>query len=263
MEALLAVLGEGDAKLMAKARETHAQWHKHVEASGKRGETVPARQTRWQDHEVRSAWKLLNTFAVADLARPLQTDDSHAMADEQIIDGSAPIAVMVHVLTRYEQAFVRTSGEIAGVLSRADLEQPIGRMWLFGIVTLVEVDFGRRIRARWPEESWAALLSPGRLDKARELQEERARRVQQADLLDCLQLADKGAILIQDPDVLSDWGFRSKQSAKTALQDLQSLRNHLAHSQAIVEHHWHQIAGLSRRLDDWMLEQGEAIDLPR
>jgi hypothetical protein len=170
---------------------------------------------------------------------------------------------MVHVLTRDEQAFVRTSGEIAGVLSRADLEQPIGRMWLFGIVTLVEVDFGRRIRARWPEESWAALLSPGRLDKARELQEERARRVQQADLLDCLQLADKGAILIQDPDVLSDWGFRSKQSAKTALQDLQSLRNHLAHSQAIVEHHWHQIAGLSRRLDDWMLEQGEAIDLPR
>ena len=108
------------------------------------------------------------------------------------------------------------------------------------------------------------LLSPARLDKARELQQERARRGQEAILLDCLQLADKGTILIQDADVLRDWGFGSRQSAKTALADLQSLRNHLAHSQAIVAHHWHQIAGLSRRLDDWMLEQGEAIvDLPR
>src|SRR5262249_4830911 len=153
----------------------------------------------------------------------------------------------------------KTSDGITGMLSRADLEQPIGRMWLFGIVMLVEFDFIRRIRARWPDDSWTALLSPGRLDKARELQAERARRGQAADLLDCLQLADKGAILIQDPDVLKDWGYRSKQSAKAALQDIQSLRNHLAHSQAIVERHWHQIAGLSRRLDDWMLEQGEAI----
>jgi hypothetical protein len=151
-----------------------------------------------------------------------------------------------------------------GVLSRADLEKPIGRMWLFGIVTLVEFDFIRRIRARWPDQSWAALLSPGRLDKARQLQEERARRGQPADLLDCLQLADKGSILIHDPAVLRDWGYSSKQSAKAALQDIQSLRNHLAHSQDIVAHHWHQIAGLSRRLDDWMLENaGPIVDLPR
>jgi hypothetical protein len=171
---------------------------------------------------------------------------------------------MVQVLTRYEHAFVRRSDEIAGVLSRADLEKPIGRMWLFGIVTLVEFDFVRRIRARWPDQSWMDLLSPGRRDKARELQQERARRGDQADLLDCLQLADKGTILIQDPDVLRDWGFASKQSAKATLQDLQSLRNHLAHSQAIVDRHWQQIAGLTRRLDDWMLEQGAAIaGLPR
>jgi hypothetical protein len=171
---------------------------------------------------------------------------------------------MVHVLTRYEQAFVRTADQLVGVLSRADLEKPIGRMWLFGIVTLVEFDFIRRIRARWPDQSWTALVSAGRLDKARELQEERRRRGHHADLLDCLQLADKGSILIQDPEVLRDWGYRSKQSAKAALQDIQSLRNHLAHSQAIVAHHWHQIAGLSRRLDDWMVENaGPIVDLPR
>ena len=100
--------------------------------------------------------------------------------------------------------------------------------------------------------------------KARELQAERVRRGHDADLLDCLQLADKGAILIHDPEVLRDWGYVSKKSAKAALQDIQSLRNHLAHSQAIVAHHWHQIAGLSRRLDDWMFDNaGQVVDLPR
>ena len=38
MEALLAVLGEGDARLMAKARDTHAHWVAQVGASAKRGE---------------------------------------------------------------------------------------------------------------------------------------------------------------------------------------------------------------------------------
>ena len=269
MEALLAVLGEGDERLMARARDTHAHWRAHVEAAGMGGEAARPRQARWHDDEVRSAWKLLNTFAVADLARPLPPDAADrgaasAAAAEQVIDAGAPISVMVQVLTRHAQAFVRTADRITGVLSRADLEQPIGRMWLFGMVTLVEFDFIRRIMARWPEQSWAALLSPGRLAKARELEAERRRRGQPADLIECLQLADKGAILIQDVDVLRDWGFASKQSAKAALADLQSLRNHLAHSQAIVDLHRHQIAGLSRRLDDWMLEQGEAIaDFPR
>ena len=263
MEALLALLGEGDATLMAKARGTLARWLAHVR-SAQAGETAPRRQTRWQDDEVRSAWKLLNTFAAADLAQPPRSVDQSRLAAEQIMDGRAPISVMVHVLTRHEHAFVGTPDRIAGMLSREDLEKPIGRMWLFGIVTLVEFDFIRRIRARWPDDSWTALLSAGRLDKARELQAERARRGLHADLLDCLQLADKGAILIHDPEVLRDWGYRSRQSAKAGLQDIQSLRNHLAHSQAIVAHHWHQIAGLSRRLDDWMLENADPIaDLPR
>lgn len=37
-----------------------------------------------------------------------------------------------------------------------------------------------------------------------------------------------------------------------------------AHSQAIVAHHGHRIAGQSRRPDDWMLDNaGPIVDLPR
>ncbi len=60
--------------------------------------------------------------------------------------------------------------------------------------------------------------------------------------------------------MLIDWGYDSKRAAKAALQDLQSLRDHLAHSQAIVDYHWHQIAGISRRLDDWLMEHASVLD---
>jgi hypothetical protein len=51
---------------------------------------------------------------------------------------------------------------------------------------------------------------------------------------------------------------------RSSAHDIQSLRNHLAHSQAIVAHHRHQSAALSHRLDDWMLENaGPIVDLPR
>ena len=263
MEALLAVLGEGDPTLMAKARETLARWLAHVRLGGARRDRAAtpdplagrrgAVRLEAVEH-VRG--RRPGAAAALGRRRPARGRADHRRRFADLGDGAradAPRACLR-----------RTSGHITGVLSREDLEKPIGRMWLFGIVTLVEFDFIRRIRARWPDQGWTTLLSAGRLDKARELQEERRRRGHHADLLDCLQLADKGAILIQDPEVLRDWGYRSKQSAKAALQDIQSLRNHLAHSQAIVAHHWHQIAGLSRRLDDWMVENaGPIVDLPR
>jgi hypothetical protein len=40
MEALLAMLGGGDAKLMAKARDTYAHWIRQVGPSGKVDETA-------------------------------------------------------------------------------------------------------------------------------------------------------------------------------------------------------------------------------
>jgi hypothetical protein len=40
--------------------------------------------------------------------------------------------------------------------------------------------------------------------------------------------------------------------------------NHLARSWAIVAHRWHQLVGLARPQDDWMLENaGPIVDLPR
>ena len=68
--------------------------------------------------------------------------------------------------------------------------------------------------------------------------------------MNCLQLSDKAQILIDDPVAMERLGLGSKKSAKRAIHDLESLRNHLAHAQDIVQHDWPQIARMSVRMEE-------------
>jgi hypothetical protein len=141
-------------------------------------------------------------------------------------------------------------GDVAGVITRGDMQQPVVRMWLFGIITLTEMDLLERIRTRWPNGDWTRLLSAGRLDKAQALLEERRRRGQHVDLADCLQLSDKAQILLEDEQERAAFGLRTKGAAKRVIKDLESLRNNLAHAQDIVTHDWPQIARLAQHVEE-------------
>jgi hypothetical protein len=85
--------------------------------------------------------------------------------------------------------------------------------------------------------------------KARDVQAERQRRNVHCDLMDCLQLSDKAQILVDDPIAMERIGMKSKKLAKRTIKDLESLRNHLAHAQDIVQYDWPQIVRLSRRME--------------
>jgi len=141
------------------------------------------------------------------------------------------------------------------VITRADIQKPMGRMWLFGIITLIEMEITRHLRERFPGAAWSAELSAARLRKAQELQAERARRDQPCDLLDCLQFADKAEILLTVDEARVAWGFRSRNEGKRVVQALQSLRNNLAHAQDIVGHDWPQIARMARNLEARLLRE--------
>jgi hypothetical protein len=167
-----------------------------------------------------------------------------------VLQGDAPLSEVIRVLTRYDFCFVTFMGDVAGAITRGDMQQPIVRMWLFGIITLVEMDMLDRIRHLWPDGGWTRCLSAGRLDKAQALLAERRRRGQHVDLADCLQLTDKAQVLMQDDQQREDFGFRTRGAAKRVIKDLESLRNNLAHAQDIVTHDWPQIARLAHRIEE-------------
>jgi len=169
---------------------------------------------------------------------------------DQVLPGSAPLADVIHVLTRHDYCFITMLGDVAGVIRRDDINKPMVRMWLFGIVTMIEMGLVQLIEERFPDQGWQSVISAGRLGKAQEIQAERRRRNQYCDLLDCLQLSDKAQILINDEQSLAQLGFDSKAAAKRSVRELESLRNHLAHAQDIVMHDWAQIARMTRRMEE-------------
>ncbi len=185
-----------------------------------------------------------------DLGRGTFGDDLRPFARGQVVQGDAPLSDVIAILTRYDFCFVTAMGQVSGLILSGDIQKPIVRMWLFGIITLVEMELVSRIRALWPDGGWTRLLSAGRLDKAQALLEERRRRGQHPDLLDCLQLADKARVLMEDEQQRAELGFATKGAAQRVINDLESLRNNLAHARDIVTHDWPQIARLAHRLED-------------
>ena len=166
-----------------------------------------------------------------------------------MLSGSAAFSDAIHVLTRHDYCFITLLGNVSGVISRDDINKPMVRMWLFGIVTMIEMGLVQMIRDQYPDHSWQSVVSEGRLEKARQIQAERQRRNQYCELIDCLQLSDKGQILMESESTMKRLGFDTRGAAKRAVKELESLRNHLAHAQDIVSHDWAQIARLSQRME--------------
>jgi hypothetical protein len=196
--------------------------------------------------QLRSLRVLTAAFRAADLAEPA---GDAVVADQPAVAPEASLFEVIRLLTKHERVRVSGGQGDVGVIARADLHKLVGRTWLFGMVAFIEIVLTTRVAARWSEAEWSALLPTGRLEKCRQVRDERRRRGQVCELIDCLQFSDKAQILIGDPLELSLLGFESKTAAKRATGELELLRNNLAHSQEIVTDHWFEIAGLARRIE--------------
>jgi len=169
---------------------------------------------------------------------------------DQVLRGTSSLSDVIHVLTRHEYCFVNIFGDVSGVVSREDINKPQVRMWLFGLITMIETALTQLIEKVYPEEIWKSVMSKGRLEKTENIWLERKRRNLHCKLIECLQFSDKAGILISDKKTLTQMGFETGKQAKKVIKELESLRNHLAHSQDIVSHDWAPIARLVNRLSE-------------
>ncbi|MFT5522313.1 MAG: hypothetical protein ACI9HK_000256 [Pirellulaceae bacterium] len=176
--------------------------------------------------------------------------DSLCMIEaDQILPDTAPLADVVLALEKYDRLFVSWLGEIAGIVTRTDMQKPPVRMWLFGMITLIEMRFTQLIERVHGDESWQEFVSEGRLSKARVLQEERQRRNQTVKVLDCLQFSDKGQVIARSSELRGLTKFESRGQVEKVFKGLERLRNNLAHSQDIVSNDWEVIVLLTQNLE--------------
>jgi hypothetical protein len=169
----------------------------------------------------------------------------HAIEAESISE-TASLADVVLGLAKSPRLFVRVLGAVGGIITMSDLQKPPVRMWLFGMVTLLEMRTTRVIELKCPGDSWKKYLSESRLQKAQELLEERKRRNQNLELIDCLQISDKGQIIARNEEIRCLTRMQSRRQAEQVIKMLESLRNNLAHSQDIITCDWETIVGLCK-----------------
>lgn len=173
----------------------------------------------------------------------------HPVAPADVLPDSAPLLSAFSALRHNRHVFITVLGHVGGIVSRGDLQKAPVRLWLFGLVSLLEMQMLRVVRDRHPDNSWAQHLSPERLEGARRLFDERRRRHEENDLSDCLQLADKATIMMKDPALFALSGFDSKRSLETFFKEVGLLRNALAHANDILHSRWPALADLAADLE--------------
>ncbi len=186
--------------------------------------------------------------------------DACALSEEQTVESWEQFNSVIKRLKENDFVLVRAFGKVSGIVTRADFQKPPARMWLFGMVTIIEMELEKLIQRRFPNEGWTSLVSQGRLEKAQEIRDLRATKSQTASLASCLQLSDKGQIIASDPELREQAGFNSKSQGNKHIRRLESLRNLLAHSQDIVSNDWDTIVGLAESLEE-ILNSSDARSL--
>jgi hypothetical protein len=183
---------------------------------------------------IRKSGVMAGWLARSDVNNGAQLSSCRPFDEASVIADSDSLNTVVRKLSPESCLFLRTFGEVSGVIRISDFQKAPMRMWLFGLVTITELRVTRMIDEVCPRGSWQQYLSQGRLQIAASLQEERRRRHQQPSLLECLQLSDKGKIVARDDNLRRLTRFSSRRAVEAFVKGLQDLRNNLAHAHDIT-----------------------------
>lgn len=173
-------------------------------------------------------WKddLSGESSVRTITRAFQTGE--------IVSETTSLIETLFLLKETERIFVLEGNNINKLVTRADIQKVPVRLLLFGLVSLLEMNFSKIICTYLPNDSWKKYLSESRLKKAEMLFEDRKRKNQEIDLCDCLQFCDKREIILNDKDLFALFEFDSKNKGKEMLRELEDLRDHIAHAQDLM-----------------------------
>jgi predicted transcriptional regulator len=124
-----------------------------------------------------------------------------------VLCDSAPLLTVLQALNQVPFVLVAVLGKVGGIITRSDLQKAPLRMWLFGVVTMIEMRFTDLIEQHCPADGWTALLSEAR-------------------------------------GIRNHTVFASRRQAEEAVKRLEQLRNNLAHAQEIGGDDWAIVAQL-------------------
>jgi CBS domain-containing protein len=181
---------------------------------------------------------------------------------EHLISDATPTSDLLRALRVRQRTFVLVGSEVKGIVTVADLNKPPIRVYLFGLVSLLEMHLRFWIRGSYAADSWKEKLSAPRLEAAEKLHAERERRNEQIDLLDCLQFCDNRDLLLSNEKLRKKLEIESKSKGEELLNDIERLRNRLAHSQLdLVEGtSWQELIDVIEKMEALIHRSDDAVE---
>lgn len=154
-----------------------------------------------------------------------------------IVTESTGLFKLLARLRDVPQVFVLDADHVGAIVTRADLQKAPVRLFLFGMVTLIEMHFLRMIRDHFENDSWKS-KARDYVEEAEHIFASRRSRNQAIDLAECLTFSGKVTVVTNTRELCRRTGFESKEAAKACLGWIVDLRNALAHGQDIVLGLW-------------------------
>jgi len=185
-----------------------------------------------------------------------------SFAQDEVLAECEPLRAAFSVLRSRQQIFISVGGHVTGIITRGDLQKIPVRLWLFGLVSLLEMQMLRLIRERYPLDSVIPLIkSEKRVKAAQDIFNLRHGRNEAIDLTECLQLCDKAKIIKEDADLFKTTEIPTKKY-ETIFGDLEVLRNSLAHSNDILNGQWPDLVDLVADIETMLQRFEKAKAMP-
>ena len=177
-----------------------------------------------------------------------------------LISDSTPISDLLDILYEKEYVYVLEKNSIEGIVTRADINKPIVRIYLFGIISLFELHLNYWINKNNAENEWLKKLTENRIIAAQEIYKQRKGNNSQLTILECIQICDKKSILLKTETFLESFEY-SKTRFKDLLENSESIRNELAHSQnsIIANLNWKEFVSTISELKEFLNKSEKII----
>jgi hypothetical protein len=170
-----------------------------------------------------------------------------------LVAESMPLMDLLTILIDTDRVFVLDRNRVSGVVTRADLQKDPVRLLLFGLVTILELYMLNLIKMHYLNDSWQNILKPARLKKAEQEFQRLKRDNQELGLEECLQFCDKRVLCVANENIRKVLGIRSKSEGKSVLEDIERIRNNLAHAQdLLVGLSWSRIINAANLVDNML-----------
>ena len=192
-----------------------------------------------------------------DLESGRLADHCRLFTDEDIVPGDLPLIDALTRVQHHRVVYVNLLGEVNGIVTNADIGRPPVRLWLFGLMTIAEMQLTRLLKASYKRDGWMSHFSKQQLGKVEKYFNQKKQKQTAIDRIDCLSLSEKRLILEKTPQLRSSLDSQNGISSLELLSRVIPLRNSLAHAQDILDE-WPQFLSTAEALESF-IERAETL----